>query len=61
MIDEAGYLGMAIGRAMRETPPRCAQAGGLAGDLRKSMSDDAFNQNLAEAIDQIYRASVEKT
>jgi fructose-bisphosphate aldolase, class I len=32
----------------------------LAGDLRKSMSDDAFNQSLAEAIDEIYRASVEK-
>lgn len=29
----------------------------LIGDLRKSMSDAEFNQNLATAIDEIYRAS----
>jgi fructose-bisphosphate aldolase, class I len=32
----------------------------LVGDLRHSMSDDAFNHALAEAIDEIYQASVVK-
>ena len=32
----------------------------LINDLRQSMSDDAFNAALAESIDEIYRASVDK-
>ena len=32
----------------------------LINDLRESMSDDEFNAALAESIDEIYRASVEK-
>jgi fructose-bisphosphate aldolase class I len=32
----------------------------LMGDLRKQMGEDEFNHALAEAIDQIYRASTEK-
>ena len=33
----------------------------LVEDLRQSMTDDAFNAALAEAIDEIYRASTVKT
>lgn len=32
----------------------------LMGDLRKQMGEDEFNHALAEAVDQIYRASTEK-
>jgi len=32
----------------------------LMGDLRHSMSDDAFNASLAQSIDEIYRASTVK-